>query len=427
MVSSINSIKVKRTLSSGEAVGVGEMATDKQGRVFFAYDDHYIQNYPSLSPFKLPFNTEPNQSESNLHKGLYGVFSDSLPDGWGLMLMDKQFLKSGMNLHEISPLHRLAYIGGNGMGALTYKPSCFTTETDQFLTLNELGKASIELYEGSDKDVLPAITIAGGSPGGARPKALIGFDGKIISTHPNNKLPQWIIKFGSDKLLLKHEEGLVESIYLDMAKLAGCNTPEYHLFDNPLGTQWLALKRFDVTYSANNIETGRLHMHSVCGLLNADFRAPSIDYQSLIRATQVLTKHQGQTREMFRRGVFNLLSGNCDDHSKNFAFLQNDEGKWQLSPFFDVCFSPTPHQQQTSSLLGHGKAVPHKAITELAREAGITKPSEIKKIISQCLDAIAQFDSLALKRGISPKVREMISNYLNGIIIREHSLIKKFS
>ena len=425
MSETIRQLQVLRTLSDGSKIQVGELASDKMGKIYFGYDNAYVEGYPSLSPFKVELNTNPQSTTDSTHNGLYGVFGDSLPDGWGHLLMDRKFRQEGYQLADITPLDRLAYMGSHTMGALTYAPETLSKHPETVLSLHEFGKKAISVHEGSNQEVIDNIAQAGGSPGGARPKALIGFDGETITTDPDNNLPKWLIKFGSSKLLLKHEEGLVESIYMTMAKESGCTVPEFHLFDNAFGTKWLAMKRFDVNQESNNA-LGRYHMHSICGLLDADFSMPSLDYEDLIKATHALTKRPADAIELFRRMIFNLLSANCDDHSKNFAFIQNDEGKWRLSPYYDVCYTPLIHTEQTTSLKGYGNTVPSKTILELGRLAGLQNKGQIKAIVCQIAEVLSTFNVKAKNIGLSKETQTMISKTLTSVANREKALIAAF-
>ncbi|MFT6121657.1 MAG: serine/threonine-protein kinase HipA [Oleiphilaceae bacterium] len=418
-------LTVSRTLSDGSRIVAGELASDKSGKIYFGYDQTYIEKYPTLSPFKLLPSTQPQATEDSTHNGLYGVFGDSLPDGWGHLLMDRTFRQLGYQLGNITALDRLAYMGSHTMGALTYSPQNLSTNPDTVLSLHEFGQKAISVHEGNDQEVINNIAQAGGSPGGARPKALIGFDGKNITTNPDNNLPKWLIKFGSSALLLKHEEGLVESIYMTMAEESGCTMPEFHLFDNSFGTQWLAMKRFDVNQISDNA-SGRYHMHSVCGLLDADFKMPSLDYEDLIRATHALTNRPSDAIELFRRMIFNLLSSNCDDHSKNFAFIQDDQGKWRLSPYYDVCYTPVGYGEQTTALKGYGKEVPGKTILELGKMAGLQNKGQIKTIVSQIVEVLSTFNAKAKAIGLTKDAQSMISKTLESIRVREKALINTF-
>src|SRR5207237_1238451 len=111
---------------------------------------------------------------------LPGLFDDSLPDGWGLLLMDRMFRRRGIDPASVSPLDRLSYLGTRTMGALTYHPPAEVEHDDRLIDLHEIGQNAQQIYSGEAVEVLPALMRAGGSPGGARPKVLIGLRGNNI-------------------------------------------------------------------------------------------------------------------------------------------------------------------------------------------------------------------------------------------------------
>lgn len=296
----------------------------------------------SLSPFKLSFDNQAHLCLESTHKGLFGAFADSLPDGWGILLMDRVFRQHGIESYQISMMDRLAYIGNRALGALEYEPnldSIITIDPDKnTIDLFSLGNEAQAVFEGETDNILLQLANAGSS-GGAKPKAQIYIDehySKYISTQPDTKPESWIIKFTSSSLPLGHEEGICEAAYLTMANNLEMDVPDWKLF-SVNGFSWLALRRFDCTSMG-----GRYHLQSLCGLLDADYRQPSLDYEDLIKATQVLCQHPALSQTQFIRAIFNLFSANQDDHSKNWAFLQDDEGQWSPVPFYDVTFSPTP-------------------------------------------------------------------------------------
>lgn len=258
--------------------------------------------------------------------------------------------------------------------------------------------------DGSTAQVL-ATLVAVGSSGGARPKAQIYMpagDATQCRTYAQPGDEAWLVKFTSKNLALGHEEGLCEAVYLEMAEQAKCQPPMWQLIEAPTSSgakAWLALKRFDYLPAQDNV--GRLHMHSACGLLDADFRSPSLDYSDLIKASRQLCKSPAAGQLQFRRAMFNLFSANQDDHSKNWGFLQADDGSWQLAPFYDVTFSPHPFNEHATAFAGYGKAPPLKVMQKLAASAGFANWKEAQQCIQEVVDAISQFRQLAEQHGVS--------------------------
>lgn len=141
--------------------------------LLFEYEQEFVATGLNLSPFKLKHEVGIQKSDARFRQHLHGLFDDSLPDGWGLLLMDRELKRRGVRF-PVSPLDRLAYIGDSAMGALSYRPSIDSDNDDRLFDLREIAEASIKLYEGEIESVLPAMARAGGSPGGARPKVLVG-------------------------------------------------------------------------------------------------------------------------------------------------------------------------------------------------------------------------------------------------------------
>ena len=409
-------LRVSRCLSTGTTVPVGELAQGRDG-IFFQYGQGYLHEHPGLSPFRMPFDGSLHRAPRDPHEGLHGVFADSLPDGWGRLLMDRMFRRHGIAPSELTAMDRLAFIGERGDGALRYTPTsplapALADETNVW----EFGTRAERLFDGEGEELL-ALLAAAGSSGGARPKANVylppdGTADSHATIHPKPGFAPWLVKFTSTSLPLGHEEGLCEAGYLKLAQEAGIDTPEWRLLHPPAetptnATTWLAQKRFDCTPSG-----GRLHVHSLCGLLDADFRAPSMDYEDLIRASQALCASPAVGQAQFIRAAFNLFAVNQDDHTRNWSFLQDDAGNWQPSPFYDVTFCPTPHDQHTTAFLGHGNAPPIKAMQHLAGQASFASWSRAREGLERVVDALGNWPKVASELGIRHDTRRLISHRL---------------
>jgi len=410
-------LNVHRCLSSGETVLVGQLAQNKSA-VYFQYDTNYIGSYLSLSPFKIPFDAVIHQAPQKPHNGLHGVFADSLPDGWGLLIMDKVFRKHGIDPALITAMDRLSYMNNNCMGALSYSPSsAFAVKNDEaMINLNQLGKNATALFEG-EADVVLSQLANTGSPGGARPKAQVythPTDLEQITAYPKKGFIPNIVKFTSPTLLLGDEEGLCEAAYLSMAKNCGIDVPDWKLVNgsrNKKPISWLMMIRYDCKQNESNI--GRYHIHSLGGLLDADYRQPSLDYEDIIRASQALCQSPEVGKEYFKRAVFNLFSVNQDDHSKNWEFIQKDNGQWIPAPFFDITFSPTAFGEHSTSYGGYGKNPPLKAMKKLAQLANFKNWQQAQAEIEMIVEYISQWNDVAKRLGINKQTRKMIAKHLS--------------
>lgn len=419
----VQKLDVSRTLSDGSSIAVGVLAQNRQG-VFFQYDSEYLQQFGNLSPFTLNESVELQRAPRSPHGGLHGVFADSLPDGWGLLLQDRVFRQHDILPAQVTAMDRLAFVGRRGMGALTFAPeSNWQQQQSGTVDLSMLGLEAQALFDGQTDDVL-ATLVAAGSSGGARPKAQLYF-------HPDN--PQqcrtygeegdepWLVKFTSKNLALGHEEGLCEAVYLQLAEQVDLQPPEFRLLDAPQKSgarAWLAVKRFDCS------EQGKFHMHSACGLLDADFRMPSLDYEDLIKASRQLCRSPAVGQLQFRRAIFNLLASNQDDHSKNWAFLQDDQGRWSPAPFYDVTFSPHPFSEHATSYAGFGKQPPLKSIQKLAAGAGYVNWKQAQLVIQEIAEVLSGFAQQARQQGISTSTTRLISETLEQRLAENKHLMQ---
>ncbi|MFL1454723.1 type II toxin-antitoxin system HipA family toxin [Marinobacter sp. GN3S48] len=413
----VRKLQVSRRMASGDCVPVGTLAQNRDS-VFFQYDENYLNQGHSLSPFNLAFDDSLQAAPKMPHGGLHGLFADSLPDGWGLLLMDRVFRRQGILPNQLTAMDRLAYIGDRGMGALVFQPVSELAPKDgeHTIDLTALGRQAVEVFEGQTDEVLKELAQAGSS-GGARPKAQIYLGAKgfeDVSTLPAPGRTPWLVKFTSASLALGHEEGLCEAAYLNLARQAGITVPEWQLIPAPEttgATAWLALKRFDCHPDLSH--QGRYHLQSACGLLDADFRMPSLDYEDLIKATHILCKSMQAAREQFRRALFNLFTANQDDHSKNWSFLMDDLGHWHPAPFYDPTFSPGPHGEHSTAYQGHGKRPPLNAIQAIAAHAGYSRWSEVRNVIREVVDTIAGWEQEAKALGVSASTRKLIARHLD--------------
>jgi serine/threonine-protein kinase HipA len=342
----------------------------KNRQMFFEYDADFIHTGLELSPFKLPLKSGIIKSNDRTFDGLFGVFNDSLPDGWGRLLLDRKLMKAGLNPGTLSPLDRLCFVGAHGMGALSYEPENPRAISHITHDLDEIDGEIQETLNENDT-FIDDLIILGGSSAGARPKVLLHLDGE-----------DWLIKFRSS--LDPKDISAIEYAYHLMAIDAGMIVPEAKIFPSRKGLGFFGVKRFD------KMDHSRIHMHTISGLLHADHREPSLDYESILKATLYLTKDIRQCEVLFRNAVFNVLSHNRDDHSKNFSFLMDEQGNWNVSPAYDLTFSSGPAGEHSTMIMGEGKN-PSKAHLLRLADIGNIKKNKTLEIIHQVLAAIEKW------------------------------------
>lgn len=352
----------------------------KNRQIFFEYDPVFIKTGLELSPFKLTLKAGVIESNDRVFEGLFGVFNDSLPDGWGRLLLDRKLMNAGFNPGALSPLDRLCFIGSKGMGALSYEPENPNTDLSLPKDLDEID-SEIQATLDENDSYLDDLLILGGSSAGARPKVLLHIDND-----------NWLIKFRSS--LDPKDISTIEYAYHLMAKEAGLIVPEAKLFPSRNGPGFFGVKRFD--RSGNK----RIHMHSIAGLLHADHQAHSLDYESIMKATLYLTKDIRQCEIQFKNAVFNVLSHNRDDHAKNFSFLMDAQGNWTVSPAYDLTFSSGPAGEHSTMMIGEGRNPTKEHLLKLA-SIGNIKQDKALEIINQVINATKKWDAFAREVGVS--------------------------
>ena len=412
----LNALTIK--LDFGDTpITVGRLAY-KNRKIYFEYDAAFLKSGFEISPFHLPLKAGVQTFDAHLFEGLPGVFNDSLPDGWGRLLMDRTLRSRGYQMGNFSPLDRLAYVGNHGLGALIYEPDHSSIPAQTIIDLDILNTNSQQIMAGESTDVLDELLALNGSSAGARPKAMIAVsDDKRTIIEGITKAPRgytpWIVKFSNSSD--GADAGAVEYVYSQMARLAGVKMMETHLFpakDNSVSNSannsgYFATKRFDI-----NRQHQRLHMHTACGLLHSDFRTPSLDYEDLIRATTAITKDMRQVHALYSLAVFNVLSHNRDDHSKNFSYLMDAAGLWKLAPAYDLTFSSGPRGEQSTMVMGEGKNPGESHLLELARKADLTE-LQAKDVIMQTKEALSQWNKLAKEAGVHKSTRAHIAGKIS--------------
>lgn len=381
---------------------VGRLAF-KDRKILFEYDSAFLASGIEISPFKLPLKPGVFSPDTAVFDGLFGVFNDSLPDGWGRLLLDRTVEKHGIHRGQLNPLDRLAYVGSHGMGALSYEPELGQHDTDEApLALDKLAEESATVLEGENEEIFEELLRLNGSSSGARPKIVAQVsDDKSRIIHGNQELQpgysHWMIKFPSSQDA--REIGAIEYAYSLMAREAGVEMPETHLFRTKK-SRYFGTKRFDRDGDA------RIHMHSLSGLIHADHRNPSLDYDMLLRVTTALTRNIQEVEKAYALACFNVLAHNRDDHAKNFSFLLNARNEWILAPAYDLVFSYGPGGEQSTLVMGEGRNPGPEELKSLGKQHGLKNASEIRARVQ---GAVAKWPTFAEHAGVSRKSSEEIT------------------
>ena len=362
---------------------VGTLALAANHKVVFQYDDSWLEQGFSISPFSLPLENQVFVPTKDYFDGLFGVFADSLPDHWGRLLLKRLLLAHEQNPDKLTVIDRLAIVGKSGMGALTYYPEQSFSEENDNTDLDELAFQCRKILHTEYSDKLDELYRLGGTSGGARPK---------IMTTINDE--DWIIKFSAH--VDGENAGKMDYDYSCCARKCGITMSETKLFPSEVCEGYFGIKRFDRISDISG--TKRVHMLTAAALLELDFEQPSLDYHSLMKLTKIITRdNRDDVENMFRRMCFNVFAHNRDDHSKNFTYLYDESAdSWRLSPAYDLTYSNTYYGEHTTTVDGNGRNPGKKELLAVGTMAGIKK--------ELCMDIITEIKSC---------VNEMLGMYLN--------------
>ena len=344
----MNSIKQIEVIYADRVVG--RLALTKERLCAFEYSAEWLASGFSISPFELPLRSGVFIAKSQPFDGGFGVFDDCLPDGWGLLILDRYLQQQGINPRNLTLLDRLALVGSTGRGALEFRPDKSVLTKQEYADFEKLALEAEQILDSDDYtgEGIEEFQRRGGSPGGARPKIFTRHEGK-----------EWLVKFRAKRD--PKRIGRDEYNYSLLAKECGIEMPETRLFED----KFFGVERFDRTPS------GKLHVVSIAGLIGADYRMPSIDYLHIFQVCAALTHSVSELWKVYRLMVFNYLIENKDDHAKNFAFLYRD-GEWHFSPAYDLLPSDGMNGFHTTSI--NDSIEPTKDdLISIAIKAGLNK------------------------------------------------------
>ena len=302
---------------------VGTLARPSaSGATYFQYSDEWLRDGFSISPLSLPLEQRVFRTDGSEPDQLFGVFSDSLPDDWGRLVMERRLEAEGIDSARVTEFSRLALVGKTGLGALEYEPGTALSSDGYSPDLDTLSLQCQEILDSGSADALDAIYRLGGSSGGARPKVMVDIDGE-----------PWIVKFPSR--LDGMDSGVREYRFALVASDCGIKMAEVRLLHSNICPGFFATKRFDRCRRVDG-SLEKIHMASAAALLEAS-PFDVVDYCDLMLLSMRITGSVAHSEQLFRVMCFNVLAGNCDDHSRNFSFLYDEAaGEWHLAPAYDL-------------------------------------------------------------------------------------------
>jgi len=369
---------------------------DNGKTLLFEYTEEALRQQLDLSPRMLKLRVSAYGDFPEHQMRLPGLVADSLPDGWGLLLMDRAFRRAG--LKSVSPLDRLAFIGDHAMGALSYVPPNPDDMLDEDVKLLDVARSVQSVLEDDDVEVLRRLILLGGSPQGAHPKALVHYDplSGAMRTQASGVGEPWLMKFPANG---EHKDACaLEHAYAQAAVKCGLEMPETRYFDLDGKHSAFGIKRFD------RLAGMRVPMHTLAGFLHADYRIPSVDSTTFLRATRAMTHDEREVVKAYRRVVFNVAFNNRDDHVKNFAFCLDRRRHWKLAPAYDLTFNEGPGGEHQMDVCGEGRAPGRGDLLRLAAEAALPL-TEATAIIDKVVNVASNLQTTLLDYPIR-KVRQ---------------------
>ena len=403
---------------------------DSTGLGSFEFEPSFLKNNLDISPLKMPVTIPagkifsfPELRTSNSFRGLPGLLADLLPDRYGNALINAWLARHGRPQNSMNPVEILCFIGKRGMGAMEIEPA-FPKGSDKAgkVEIDELVRIADDILSGrkefsaslpeDEEKAMSDILKMGTSPAGARAKVLIAFNeatGEVRSGQADapKGFSQWLLKFDGvtdAQFGTSSGYGRVEMAYYLMARDAGIEMTQCRLLEENSRAHFMT-QRFD-----REPGNKKIHMQSLFAMQHFDFNdINSFAYEQLFETMRALELPYPQAEQLFRRMVLNVLARNCDDHTKNFAFLMTDDGKWRLSPAFDICHSYRPGStwvsRQSLSVNGKRQNITRDDFLSVAKQMNIKKAPAIVSDINRI---VSNWHEFAEETEVSPELRESI-------------------
>ena len=417
---------------------VGYLANDEENNVYFTYDPSFIARGIEISPIVLPLRREPYsfpRLTSETYRTLPGLFADSLPDKFGRKVINEYLISIGRDKNSLTPIEELLYIGKRGMGALEYYPHLDgSLDESTEIRIEDIANAAKDvLKRRSESEIKPEIgklrdlIKIGSSAGGAKAKAIIAYN-ETTGVYRSGQIDAgkgftyWIIKF--DRLNKEEKDSFFDSYqtreeyaYYLMAMSTGINMSECRLLKEGDDYHFLT-KRFDRYVDENGV-LRKLHMATACGLAHIDYADKhNFSYSALFSILERLHCPFEDRYELFRRMVYNVMASNYDDHSKNFSFLMDREGKWRLSPAYDLTYANDPNSNYINNhqclINGKFEGITIDDLLKVGIDAGLNK-RKMDVIIKEVKSAVRNWPTFAAQAEIPDN--KALEDYANFVLL----------
>ena len=390
----------------------------------FKYDSSFLEKGLDISPLQMSINSPAGKAgipirggnPRNIFKGLPPVFADSLPDHWGNSIFRAWAKEHNISMRMISPVDLLAFVGKRAMGALEYHPSfidnedeaCEVNVQELYLFAKSILEERTKMTFSCDRELLwQDLVKLGTSPGGKRPKVLIA----INRENGDIKSGQAMLPREYDYYVLKYDNesdafpyARMEYIYWRLCRDAGIDMSDSELKRFDTASHFIT-KRFD------RGPEGKIHMQSLLAMAGE-----VSSYEEAFDTMRKLDLGYKDFEQLYRRMVFNVLSGNIDDHARNFSFLMDRTGRWSLAPAYDIVYSIDPsvlevQKGQSLSICGKKFGIRKEDLIHIGRYYDINRPGEV---IERTKDVMSNLHGYMKEEDISDSVWKMVSAELKS-------------
>lgn len=398
----------------------------------FEYDASFAETGLEPSPIMMPVRPGRIYSFGNLNRdtfrGLPGMLADSLPDTYGRALFEQWLSLTGRT--SGNPIESLCFLGSRCMGALEFEPAIGPASSPDMRfeidSLVEVARAALTKKESfgtnlkeDRKSAIAEILRLGTSAGGQRAKALIAYNkstGEVLSgqVEAPDGFDYYLIKLdgvsGQAGFRETENYGRLEYSFAALARACGIEMSECSLIEEN-GRAHFLTRRFD----RRNGE--KIHMQTLCGLAHYDYRIHrAFSYEQVFGIMRRLKLTYAESVEMFRRLVFNVVVRNQDDHTKNISFLMGRDGRWALSPAYDMSFAYNPYGAWTAahqmSVNGKFDGILRTDLLALAESENIKDAAEV---IDSVCDNASRWPDIARNCGVP---EEMIRSVVSHMMLR---------
>lgn len=388
-------------------VPVGRLAWAQQSAQL-EWSREIIAKKLSVDPLpRYPHELGLQPARTRYFDGLHGFLADSLPEGWGYLVMRRRVAQLSLDIGSLTPVERLALVGEGGRGALVFHPAT-TPDAGASLgiDLDALADEAAQVLSGEDGKLVDVLAQAAGGSGGARPKVHVGFGPNGEVSVGDSELPAdhaaWIVKFKATED--PSDIGPLEEAYASMAEAAGLKLAPHRLLPAKKGPGYFATKRFDRPGGGE-----RLHMLSLAGAIEAPTTAGAVSYDTLLRATQAITRNAEDVVRAFRRMVFNVLAHNRDDHARQYAYLMDKAGEWSLSPDYDLTYAAGPGGEHYLDIEGEGAKPTRKHIDALGAKHGLSA-KEVQVMVEEVAAAVGDWGKFARAAGVTATTTKLAAD-----------------